>query len=187
MRTAMRLFVQGCSWRIRPTSAKASRSPLANWLALYNSANPDVRLRAAQALVKRPDTPLRVLLDTLDTLSHKGLGADVCEALLSRQDPDLYKEMVGRLESNDHFLRETACTVLGRSGNPSISARLLPMLDDPHVAVRHAAGHALAALADPASITELGRQLVAHQNDDINVVMALQTALRALGVDANGV
>jgi HEAT repeat protein len=183
----MRLFVQGCSWRIRPTSAKASRSPLANWLALYNSANPDVRLRAAQALVKRPDTPLRVLLDTLDTLSHKGLGADVCEALLSRQDPDLYKEMVGRLESNDHFLRETACTVLGRSGNPSISARLLPMLDDPHVAVRQAAGHALAALADPASTPEIRRRLVAHQNDNINVVVALQAALNALDSETDSV
>jgi len=95
--------------------------------------------------------------------------------------------MVGRLESNDHFLRETACTVLGRSGNPSISARLLPMLDDPHVAVRQAAGHALAALADPASTPEIRRRLVAHQNDNINVVVALHAALNALDSEADSV
>lgn len=172
---------------IQPASDKASRSPLANCLELYNSANPVIRLRAAQSLLKRPDTPLWALLDMLDTLSHNGLGADVSKALLSRRDSDLHNQMVARLESDDDFIRETACTVLGRSGVPNMSAKLLRMLDDPHVTVRQAAAHALAALAEPASTPEVRRRLVAHQNDDINVTMALQAALNALDSESDSV
>ena len=158
-------------------------SNLDKWLTLYSSTNPDIRVRAATALIPRPDVPLPILLDILDNLSYYGLGASTEKALLNRKGSDLVNAMIARLDSTDEFIREVACNVLGRSGDSAATPHLLRMIDDPHLMVRRAAGFALSCLKDSSAIPELKRQFVARQNDDINVVWALRTALEFLGVD----
>jgi len=153
------------------------------WLSLYASKNPEIRIRAATALIRHDDAPLSILLDILDTLSHHGLGAATERALFNHNESDLVTAMIGRLDSNDQFIREVACNVLGNSANYSVTPHLLRMIDDPHLMVRRAAGFALSRLKDSSAIPELKRQFAARRNDDINVVWALQTALESLGVD----
>jgi HEAT repeats len=155
---------------------------LTKWIGLYRSENRQVRARAASALVERSDTPLAVLLDILDTLSHEGRGASVEKVLLERSDSELVDAMIARLDSSDAFVREVACRCLGGSGNRSATPHLVRMIDDPHMMVRRAAGFALAELKDPSSIPELLRQFAAHRDDDSNVILALQCALQVLDV-----
>lgn len=156
---------------------------LDKWLKLYESSNTAIRIRAANALLHRGrDTPLSVLLNILDELSHHGLGAGAEKALLKRDDRELYDEMVKRIDSADWFIREVACNVLGKLGNFAATPHLLGKLDDPHIMVRREAGFALAFLQDTNAIPELKRQYKKRQNDDINVRFALETALRSLGV-----
>lgn len=160
-----------------------SGSPdLNQWLTLFHSTNVDIRVRSATALIARPDVPLTVLLEILDTLSDHGLGASTEKALIKRTDVGLLGAMIARLDSPDPFIREVACNVLGRSGDSTATRHLLRMIDDPHIMVRRAAGFALSWLEDPSAIAELKRQFAARQNDDINVVWALETALKSLGV-----
>ncbi len=160
-------------------------SALQKWLNFYESLNHDVKMRAARALLARHDIPLCVLLDILDSLSRKGLGAATKKVLLERRDVGLLDEMIARLDSRDDFLREVACDVLGRSGNPAATQHVLRMMDDSHIMVRRAAGFALAHLKDPSAIPELKRQFSRRRNDDVNVVWALRSALHALGVETD--
>lgn len=122
---------------------------LEEWLQLLHSDNRGVRVRAAKALLKREDVPLKALLEVLDHYSSDGLGAEAKRTLLKRNGPALLAPMIERLAAPHEFQREVACTVLGESGNWSITPRLLPMLDDPHAMVRRAAAFALASLGDP--------------------------------------
>ena len=132
-------------------------------------------------LRRSSEAPLAILLDILDSLSYEGLGATVQRALQNRSDRELLGEMIARLDSPDNFIREVACSVLGRSGNLAASEHLLRMIDDAHYGVRRAAVFALGELKDPDAIPVLERQLSQQRSDDINVVMALEWALRNLG------
>lgn len=155
---------------------------LDKWLRLYESSNPDVRIRAANALLHRGnEIPLWILLSILDEFPHSGLGADAEKVLLKRDDPELFDEMVKRLNSEDWFIREVACNVLGKLGNLAATPHLLGKLDDPHIMVRRGAGFALAFLKDSNTIPELKRQYEKRRDDDINVRLALERALRSLG------
>ena len=157
------------------------------WINLYQSNNHDIKVRAARSLIQHEDVPLWVLLDILDNLSHEGLGAPTEYALCSRSDTELFPEMIVRLNSTENFIREVACKVLGKIGDPKATPHLLRMIDDSHIRVRRAAGFALANLKDQSAITELKRKLAARQHDDPNVIRALQFALQSLGADKNGV
>ena len=165
-----------------PYQRTSGNSRLKKWLTLYRSADLDIKIRAASALIGRTDTPLNTLLDILDKLSRHGLGAATERALLKCQDLELLNAMIARLDSPDQFIREVACNVLGQSSNSAATPHLLRMIDDPHTMVRRAAGLALASLKDSSAIPELMRQFAARQNDDTNVVGALRKALKALGV-----
>ena len=156
---------------------------LNKWIELYRSDKHQIKIRAAQSLLQRSDAPLWALLDILDNLSHEGLGAPAERVLLGRRDFELFGEMIVRLNSNDNFIREVACNILGQFGNHAATQHLLKMINDPHIMVRRAACLALAHLKDRSAIPELERQLLARQNDDTNVVWALKSAIRSLRDD----
>ena len=60
------------------------------WLRLFRSANPTVRHRAAEGLLRRGDAvPLPVLLEILDELHDHGLGAATEWVLRTRREPEL--------------------------------------------------------------------------------------------------
>jgi len=160
---------------------------LTKWQQLFRSDSPEIRVRAANALLKRNDTPLEILLEILDDYSHNGLGAEAERVLIKRNAPDCFASMVKRLSASDTFVREVACNVLGKSANWNATQHLLAMLDDPHIMVRRAAGFALAFLGDPDALDTLKRQLDARQNDDSNVRMAIETAIRSLSPDNEAV
>jgi len=153
------------------------------WLQLFRSPNLTVRHRAAEGLLRRGDAvPLPVLLEILDDLHNHGLGAATERVLRTRRDPELVAEMIRRLRSPSQFVREVACGVLGGLGDRSATPHLLAALDDPALAVRRAAGFGLASLADPAC----GLAVLRHYQgraEDINVRMALESALQAVGVE----
>jgi len=157
-----------------------SETALDKWLRLYRSHTAFIKVRAAYALVNCSNTPLPILLDILDNLSQRGLGAATEKALLKRRDAAIVGEMLARLNSTEPFLREVACRVLGHTKNPAATSHLLRMIDDSHVMVRRAAGFALGELEDSSARPELERQLTVHENDDPNVLFALQSALRSL-------
>ena len=163
-----------------PVERTGGESALATLLRLYDSKKPHIRLRAAKALIRKPDAPLTTLLDILDHLSHFGLGAKTEQALLKRQGDELLSAMIARLSSADDFIREVACHVLGNLNNRAATPHLLRMLDDPYMMVHRQAAFAVAQLADRSAITELRRQLAARRNDDINVVMAIECAITVL-------
>lgn len=151
---------------------------------MYSSTNRDVRLRAAKGLVGRSkDAPLDLLIDILLNLSHEGLGAKTQEALLNRSDPELVPRMIGLLESHDDFVREVACTVLGRSRDVTATPHLLHMVDDSNMMVRRAAGFGLAFLKDRSALKDVTKLHNRHRDDDTNVVMALECAMKSLSED----
>lgn len=153
-----------------------------DWVRLYSSDNRTIRLRAAKGLLERCDeAPLSVLIDILIHLSHEGLGQKAMTSLSKRTDHELVSEMIELLRSDDPWLREAACEILGHTGNTVGTQHLLRMLDDPHVMVRRAAGFGLASLNDPSSIDEVRSQYERHKTDDINVVWAIKCALKSLG------
>ena len=150
------------------------------WQQLFRSANRDIRLRAASAMLERQDTPVPILLEILDRHSHDGLGVHVERALLGRAAADLHDAMVERLSSPDDFVREVACTILGQSEDKRATRPLLGMLDDSHMMVRRAAGWALAALGDPSALVPLQRLQELRTSEDINVRMAIEAAIQKL-------
>ncbi|MEZ6032340.1 MAG: HEAT repeat domain-containing protein [Planctomycetaceae bacterium] len=153
-----------------------------DWIRMYASQNRVVRFRAAQGLLDRAnDIPLNLLVDILQNWSHEGLGAKAERSLLNRRDADLVPKMVSLLASADSFVQEVACGVLGHSGDYSATEHLLQMVDDPDMMVRRAAGFALAYLNDRSALPYLKSLYERHRNDDSNVVMALQCALKTLG------
>ncbi|MCR9201756.1 MAG: HEAT repeat domain-containing protein [Planctomycetaceae bacterium] len=149
------------------------------WQRLFRSANREIRLRAARALVERDDTPAPILLEILDYYSHDGLGALAERALLRRPAADLHDAAVERLSSSDDFVRQVACRLLGESDRRA-TLPLLGMFDDPHVLVRRAAGWALAALGDTSALGPLRRLQEIRAGEDINVRMAIEGAIQRL-------
>jgi HEAT repeat protein len=155
---------------------------LDEWMRFYSSPNPRVRLRAANAILARAgEVPLDVLVDILQSLAWQGLGAKAEKALLKRNDQELVPRIIDLLKSNDDFVREVACNVLGHSGNFSATRHLIRMIDDPKMMVRRAAGFGLAFLKDVSSVPALKQALDQHSDDDTNVVSALQCALTSCG------
>lgn len=154
---------------------------IGEWIQKYGSTNASVRLRAAKAMLDRSDeVPLNLLIDILVKLSHHGLGRNAQQVLESRQDSELFEKMIELLESNDSFVRETACSVLGRSGDVRATAPLIRMVEDTHIMVRRAAGFGLAHLKDRSAIEQVRVLCDKHRSDNANVVMALQSALQSL-------
>ena len=151
------------------------------WLSLYQSNRLEIRLRAAKVLLNYQDTSTPVLIDMLDTLSHYGLGASIEQALKRKPAEELIDPMLTRLGSSDDYIREVACHVLGQTGDFRSTQPLLRMLDDSHLMVRRAAGFALSCIKDQSALPTLRRQFYARRNDDINVVWALEAALKSLG------
>lgn len=156
------------------------------WLKLYEHEDPSLRIRAGQGLLQRGhEVPLPVLLNILDSLCDKGLGAETEKVLKRRRDKELGPEMVLRLRSPNHFIREIACGVLGSMEDRSGTKYLLNMLNDPYLMVRRAAALALGELKDPASASELKRQYLL-QKSDLNMELAIGSALRELESKSDG-
>jgi HEAT repeat protein len=134
-------------------------------------------------LERGDEVPLQILLDIFDNLSLKGLGLrEIEKTLKKRKDPQLVYEMIDRLKSEEPYIRESACGILGELQDNVATVHLLKMIDDPHMLVRRAAGFALAHLKDPSSIDEIKRQYQRHANDDRNVRAALECALDEMKV-----
>ncbi len=152
-------------------------------IRLFRSDNDTVRFRAASLMLRRPtEIPLEVMLEILDDLHDRGLGVDTERVLLEIDNSELVPAMIARLSAPESFLRQVACTVLGRKGDSRDTPHLLAALDDPILRVRRAAGFALAALKDPSSKAALLDRYRRAKNDDINVRMAIECALDALDV-----
>lgn len=153
-----------------------------SWLKLYSSDRLDIRICAANHILEHADeVSLDVLVDILKSLAHQGLGAKVQQILLKSRDSDIVGRMIGLLDSQEDFIRETACKSLGLSNDYSVIPHLLRMIDDPKMTVRRAAVLALASLKDETAIPILRKQLHEHRDDDTSVVTAIQSALRTLG------
>ncbi len=152
-------------------------------MELYTSPKQDIRKRAIKGILNLgPELPLEILLDLLDHIREVGNGFITEKRLKQCKAPALITEMLQRLKSPDEYIREIACTVLGELGDWAATPYLAVMLDDPHWWVRRAAGWALVKLKDPSSVDAILRRYQQNPKDDINVKMALQSALNELGV-----
>src|SRR5258708_1066392 len=155
---------------------------LEQWLKLYRSENPIIRIRAGEGLLRMgSEIPLPMLLSILDTLSNEGLGAATESVLKRRRDKELVREMISRLRSSHDFVREMACEVLGAQGDRMATSHLLEMLNDPRLMVRRAATLALGSLGDSASGSELKKEDF-FQKDGLKFEVANRSALSQLGL-----
>jgi hypothetical protein len=151
------------------------------WMRLYASPSPNTRRRAAIGILNRGDeAPLELLIDILNSSQLQSLGAKTEKVLLKRTDQQLVPAMIGLLGSENDFVREVACNVLGNSGYHVATPYLLRMVDDDRMMVRRAAGLGLAFLNDKSALPELRQSLERHRDDDPNVVAALKGAINTL-------
>src|SRR4051812_7275354 len=103
-----------------------------DWLRMYASDNRSIQIRAAKGLLERSsETPLPLLIDILIRLSHEGLGHYAEKALAKRKDKELAQTMIELLDSDDVWLREAGCRILGHTGDTNATKHLLRLLDDP--------------------------------------------------------
>lgn len=161
-----------------------SDEQLAKWLELYGSSNRTVKLRAAKALVAREDTPTEMLFEILVNLWNDDLGQPAVRALLRRADSGMVDRLLELLQSNASFVRQVASHILGVIGDPSATEQLLAAVDDPDRLVRHSAALALVSVGNRRALPRVRELYAAHRDDDINVVLALRTALKRLGESA---
>lgn len=154
---------------------------LAEWRKHLYGTRPDLRLRAAGDLLKyNVALDLPDLLFIFENFSDLGLGAAAERALLRRAGAELVAPMIQWLSSPERDMRETACRVLGASGDFSATPHLLNALRDPVLMVRRAAGFALATLGDASAVPSLRKAAAAAVDDDTNVQAAISCALREL-------
>ncbi|MGI8607802.1 MAG: HEAT repeat domain-containing protein [Candidatus Dormibacteria bacterium] len=152
-----------------------------DWLEMYRSTNPTVRLRAARGLVERGATaPRPTLLEILDTLYGAGLGAATEKVLLKRRDPEPIGEMLHRLHSPHRFVREVAVAVLAKAGGAEAARGLVEALSDEVGWVRRAAAFRLAQIAEPATEGALRQAAARPENQTANIKMGFDVALREI-------
>jgi|SRR5262245_2363759 len=151
------------------------------YLTYLHGSGRELRIRAARDILAfEVPIPLKDLLFILDEFHAEGLGAATEKALMKCTTPELVGAMKVRLASPSPFVREVACNVLGRSGDMSATPDLIAKLQDPYVMVRRSAAFALAFLKDPSALDALRTVAAASADDDINVQMALDCAIRQL-------
>ena len=156
---------------------------LSEWIKLYRSANPIVRKRALEALLKRNDPELcPLILNAFVEYYCQGFGAALERWLSAQKCPGALEAMISALKHNEPAIREGACSVLGSLGDRNATWPLVQALSDPHLMVRRQAAFALASLRDPESANAIKARYAVSRNDDINVRFALECALRELGV-----
>ncbi|HET8627837.1 MAG TPA: HEAT repeat domain-containing protein [Thermomicrobiales bacterium] len=155
-------------------------SHIEHWMRLYSSANPVVRERALAALANAPDPRVTPVL--LDAFEHyqEYPGVDTVRAMQQSRDPALLEPMLRFSTHPDAQIRAGACEVLGALADRRATPALVERLGDEDIWVRRAAGFALAAVRDPAALEPLRQRYDGYPADDINVRVALHTALRAL-------
>jgi HEAT repeat protein len=156
---------------------------LEQWKRLFKSRNPDVRKRALAALLRRDDSAIcRIVLDAFAEYYATGLGWPMVRWLSSRKCAETVEEMIRLLNHADPWIRAGACQVLRSQSDRRATGPLIEALSDPNVSVRIEAGHALAMIADPASASALKARYEACRDDNVNVRIALECALKATGV-----
>lgn len=153
--------------RLRPTlSGRRIVMPNAlDWQRLFRSESPQIRKRAATALIGCDDIPLEIVLEILDQFPNDRLGSEAERVLLERNGVELFAPMVQRLTSTEVFIREVACKLLGRSKDLNAAPHLVSLLNDSDVSVRCAAGTGLTLLANPSTIETLRRHLQTRISD----------------------
>ncbi len=126
-----------------------------NWVRFFRSDKQTLRLRAAKALVERPDTSDSILLEILDSFSGTDVAPNAIRRLSEQYESDKVSAMISRLSDDKVSVREAACEVLAAIGDASAITPLLDCIIDPQDLVRKAAARAIRAVGSRASLDEL--------------------------------
>lgn len=163
------------------------------WLSLFNSSNLDIRIRAARnLLIYHKNMSMNVLLEILDELHYKGLGADTERLILERRDPNLRLEMLKRVSSSSPFVREVACKYLKVCKNKDDLPILLSSLQDENNMVRLCAISAIREINEPSCAEELFtsyKLFIENETDDLNdsnvkwFIYCLESQLKRFGIN----
>lgn len=163
------------------------------WLSLFNSPNLDIRIRAARNLLRyHKNMPINVLLEILDELHYKGLGADTERVILERRDPTLRLEMLNRVSSSSPFVREVACMYLKVCKNKDDLPILLSSLQDENNMVRLCAISAIREINEPSCAEELFtsyKLFIENEINDLNdsnvkwFIYCLESQLKRFGIN----
>jgi hypothetical protein len=183
------------------TSARSSLGVLCGmsnheaWLKLYASTNPHIKLRALRGLLESSEPPgLTTLLDAFNELFGQNQHHDdpdmltrdlrrrLTESLKQRAGPALVLPLLPYVQHPRPGTRSVTCDILGVTGDHRATAPLIACLDDPVPFVRRSAAFALGKLGNPHAGDAIKARYTAHPADDINVRLALESAMRALGV-----
>jgi HEAT repeat protein len=167
---------------------------LHNWLKLYQSSNVPVQKRALRGLLQHfNELPTSLIMDAfeklfvgtysanLDMLTRE-LRNTIITHLKHSNNPLFVEPLLPYASHPDNNVRSVACDLLGALQDKRATLVLLQRLTDPIPFVRRSAGFALASIRDPQSADVIREQYMNSSNEDINVLIALETALRELGV-----
>ena len=123
------------------------------WMKLLKSDKPALKQRAASALLKKEDTPIKALLEILDSFADQEFQQQLIERMSACDSSEVIAAMGPRAQSDDAPIRETVCHILGRLGDGRGTSTLVSLMEDPDVGVRQAAGRAIGDLGKQAEIS----------------------------------
>jgi len=136
--------------------------------------DPDLRVQAALALGEQKNsTPVPALIAALDD-ENANVRYHAIEALGKLRASEAVERLLAIAETRDFFLAFPALEALGKIGDPSVAARIIPILDDDHL--REAAVETLAFTGD----AEAAGPIVERLNDGKLAVRAAASALTHL-------
>jgi HEAT repeat protein len=157
-----------------------------NWLKLYSSKNLEIKRRAGKELVKREDTPVKILLDIFKNLYTEGLGFPVIKRLSQIKTNFVFKQVIKFTNLENPWKRVGACEILGELGNLKATKELKRLvINDEHKMVRRAALFALGNLKPPSLKNEIYKITKEALKDDINVKMAAEFLIAAFNINVS--
>jgi HEAT repeat protein len=137
----------------------------------------ELRKAIVNALVSIGGPAIEALIHSLDHHSAAVRGA--AEEALTRIGPPAMEALIGALQSEDWDLRRRIAQILGQIGDESLSAPLVPLLEDADPGVRARTAEILGRLGQEPAVEPLVR--LAQRDDDEYVRRAAIRALAELG------
>lgn len=168
------------------TQIRISCSPMDNvdkWLRFYESSRQDIKKRALRSLLNLNDPRLAaILLDALVNFADQGFGAAIIRAITRRKGSQFVQPLVELLTHPKPCIRQLASEALGKLGDKRATIPLAQRLDDASVMVRREAAFALANIRDSRGVEFLLKRRREFPDDNSNVLMGIDCALKELGV-----
>jgi HEAT repeat protein len=169
-------------------------SSINKWVTFYNSTNPRIRSRAIEILIN--NYPTEIPFETVISLIEDfPFGHEINvrykkfeHIILINYNERLFQLMNSYLYTNDRVRVVLAADIFSKVKEIRAVNRLLELLENEEpnkdkIGIGWRCGHALASIADKSSEERLRKIYEKRKHDNVNVVIAIQSALKAVGAN----